>query len=693
MQDLRSIFITGLALIFSLYGQSQNLKAPERGILDLRNYELNEHSYIKLNGEWEFYWESFVSPDEFKSPTPPKPTLYGEVPAYWTDYSDDNFSFPGKGFASYRLSILLPRGFDQEIGFNIPVFDDAFTLFLNEAKVWSNGQPGISEDLSDPGYQPGTFTFKPGLVTLQILIHVSNFQHRRGGFWKSMQIGFPSMISKIDNKNRLISFISFGVLLAFSLFFLFFFLFYPKDKMVLSFSIVLAGVFIRLMNTGLYPVNYFLDISWDWIIRLEYLGTFLAFGAALWYFYRLFPSRYMLWITRVNTLLVIFSAIIILFLKVRVFAYTMLYFQPAIIILMLYYLIACIVSINRGKRDDLFFLAGMVIFLAALVNDIMLANSLTALSNSYIIHFALQVFVFLQAILIIRKWVRASTEREQLMNEIEYINKNLEILVDERTLELNERNTEIQKKNKHIEARNTDLKKALDFKNWVFSIIAHDLKSPIASLVQNSALLDYNLSQEENKKLIAAFRELSSSALDLIDNLLYWGRSQGAQISYKPEMLDLKPVIEAVFKLFGEMAKQKSISLEFKAEGKTTAFADKELLEIVCRNLISNAIKFTERSGKVTVHVSSMSGNDNLMLRFQDNGIGLPEDMMKGILSNTEMISTYGTDKERGTGLGLKLCHELVLVNKGVLRIESKEGQGTTVFVSIPATPPDAEDS
>ena len=88
--------------------------------------------------------------------------------------------------------------------------------------------------------------------------------------------------------------------------------------------------------------------------------------------------------------------------------------------------------------------------------------------------------------------------------------------------------------------------------------------------------------------------------------------------------------------------------------------------------------------------VSSIPGNDKLVLRFQDNGIGLPEDMLKGILSATEMLSTYGTDKEKGTGLGLKLCNELVLVNKGVLRIESKEGEGTTVFVSIPATPPDA---
>ncbi len=684
---MRQILITGIILFCSLYGKSVDWTPPARGVLDLRDYEFNEQSYIKLNGEWEFYWESFVSPDIFKSSNPPEPTLYVEVPGYWIDYSNEEFSFPGTGFATYRLSILLPAGFNDEIGFDIPVLDDAFTLFLNGEEVWSNGKPGTSKDLSKAGYKPGILIYRPGSDTLQVLVHISNFHHRRGGFWKSMQIGFPSRITNIENGYRLTGFISLGVLLAFSLFFFFFYLFYRKNIIVLTFSLVLAGVFIRMMNTDLYPVNYVMDVSWDWIIRFEYLGSFLAFGAGLWYFYRLFPARYMLWITRINTLFVIIAALVILFFRVRVFAFTMLYFQPAVLLLLLYYLIACAGSIYKGNRENVFFLAGLIIFIAALSNDIMVANSITAISKSYIIHFAVQVFVFIQAILIIRTWIKAFTDREKLMDEIAYINKNLEVLVDERTLELNKRNKEIQKKNRHIEARNKELKDALDFKNRVFSIIAHDLKSPVASLVQNSVLLDYDLSQEQNRKLIISFRELSSSALDLIDNLLYWGRSQGNQVSFNPEIFDVKEVIEEVFKLLGEMAKQKSISLEWEDKGKTAVFADKKLLEIVCRNLVSNAIKFTERGGKVSVHAGTQPGNGKLVLRFQDNGIGIPEDKLKDMLGSTEMISTAGTDKERGTGLGLRLCHELVLVNKGEFKIESREGEGTKVYVSLPAIP------
>jgi len=688
MISLFKYLLTSLFLFYSISGIARDWTTPEKGILDLRNYRFNQESLVRLDGEWEFYWEDFILPDEFLSTETPEPTLFGKVPGYWIDYSNDKVSFPGTGFATYRLRILLPEGFNQAIGFDMPVFDAAVRLFLDGTELYSSGKPGNSEKTSEAAYQPSTLIYQPVSDTMQVLLHVSNFQHRRGGFWKSMQMGSPSTVFKTKHKYQLVWFISLGVLLSFSLFFMFFFLFYRKDKVVLAFSLVMAGVFLRMMNTELFPVNYLINISWEWTVRLEYLGTFLAFGAALWYFFRLFPARHLLWITRINTYIVILCGIVILLFRVRVFAYTMFYFQPAVVLVLVYYLFACTWSIIKGNRDNIIFLAGMVIFLGGLVNDIMVANSGTALSSRYIAHFSLQIFVFIQAVLIIRTWIRAFIENEKLMSDIEYINKNLESLVDARTLEINRRNREIQIKNEDIEARNTELKEALNFKDKVFSIIAHDLKSPIASLVQNSVLLDYDLSKENNKKLINSFRELSSSALSLIDNLLYWGRSQGAQLNYHPELFDVKKVIEEAFKLFGEMARQKNISLSYEPEGKTTVFADRELLEIICRNLLSNAIKFTGKGGEVLVHSSTEPDNNILVLRIKDSGIGIQKERLKDIFGTSEMASTAGTEKERGTGLGLRLCQELVQVNNGELRIESREGEGTTVYIRLPISAP-----
>jgi signal transduction histidine kinase len=664
---------------------SQDWTLPKKGILDLRNYEFNEQWYLKLDGEWEFYWESFIDPDKFAKDQPQEPTLFVMVPGYWKDYGHDTLDFSGEGYATYRLRIILPEDFTSEIGFDVPVFDASFNLFLDNDLVWSNGKPGDSWANSEPNYDPGRIQYRPLSDTLQVLLHVSNFQHRRGAFWRSIQIGHPDKMAKIEYRYRFISFLSLGFLLAFALFFFFFFIFYREDKMILFFSLVLAGMFIRLLHTDLYPINYLIDIPWNCMIRMEYVGSFLAFGAGLWYLYLLFPVRYMLPVSRINTVLVILSVLVITFFDVKVFSYTMFYFQPAVLLLLLYYLVVSIRRVFSSKTDEVIYLVAILVLMAAFINDLWIANSQTAISKDYTMHFAVMVFVFLHATMIIRNWIKAYKERGKLMKDIEYINRNLESLIDERTRELNMRNQEIQQKNENIEARNKELKEALDFKNKIFSIIAHDLKSPVASLVQNSVLLDYDLEEDKRTQLFTSFRELSSSALNLIDNLLYWGRSQGDQVNFDPESIDIRPVIEEVYAQHKEMAGQKSITLETAYEGETTTFADKELIEIILRNLVSNAIKFTNEGGNVRITVTKDPENEHLLLLIvKDNGVGIPENRLKDLLGNKEMISTAGTLREKGTGLGLRLCNELVKLHNGDLRIESVKDKGTTVKISLP---------
>jgi signal transduction histidine kinase len=666
-------------------GNSQQWAVPKKGILDLRIYDLNEQWYLKLDGEWEFYWESFVEPEAFDSDRAPAPTLHVDVPGYWKDYEHETLEFGGEGYATYRLRIILPEDFKGALGFDVPVFDAAFNLYLDNELVWSNGKPGESWANSEAAYDPGLIQYLPAGDTVQVLLHVSNFHHRRGAFWRSMKIGHPDKLAKIEYSYRFISFLSMGFLLAFSLFFFFFFLFYREDKMILCFSLVLAGIFIRLMHTDLYPINQLIEIPWPCLIRMEYLGSFLAFGAGVWYLYLLFPARYMLPVSRINTVLVMLSVLVITFFDVKVFAYTMFYFQPAVLLLLLYYLVVSIRRVFTRKPDGIIYLLAILVLLAAFINDLWIANSQTAISKTYTMHFAVMVFVFLHATMIIRNWIKAYKEREKLMKDIEYMNMNLESLIEERTRELNMRNLEIQQKNENIEARNTELKEALDFKNKVFSIIAHDLKSPIASLVQNSVLLDFDLEEEKRTQLFTSFRELSSAALNLIENLLYWGRSQGEQVNFDPDSFDIKPVIEEVYDLHKAMAAQKSISLSADYKGDTSVFADKELLKIILRNLVSNAIKFTNAGGHVRISVTKDPENEHLMLiKIEDNGIGIPENRLVNLLGTKELISTAGTAREKGTGLGLHLCHELVKLHNGELRMESEKGQGTTVYIRLP---------
>ena len=120
--------------------------------------------------------------------------------------------------------------------------------------------------------------------------------------------------------------------------------------------------------------------------------------------------------------------------------------------------------------------------------------------------------------------------------------------------------------------------------------------------------------------------------------------------------------------------------------GNNQVFADKELLEIICRNLLSNAIKFTKIGGKVTIETKKDPETDKVIISFEDNGIGIPSKRLEDILGSRNMISTAGTEKEKGTGLGLKLCQELIAVNRGEFSIDSKEGRGTRVDIRLPVS-------
>jgi len=569
-----------------MHADGQDLPVPERGLLDLRGISINTETYLKLDGEWEFYWEQFVEPADPVSTQQAKPTLYAPVPSYWKDYNHPEIVFTGTGYASYRLLILLPENRPGKMTLDVPVFDVSSELYINGQKIHGIGKVGKSKEESIPAYNPRQVRVTTKADTLSVLIHVSNFHHRRGGFWKSMQFGHHSRIILADQKYKLISYFSLGVLAAFSVFFLFFFFMYREDYLLLSFSIIVAGIFLRMLNTGQYPIQLVSELPWEWLIKLEYLGTFMAFGFAGWYFYQLYPSSFRKWITWINAGIVSIAGIIILLFKARYFSYTMFYFQPAVLILVIYYLAVCTRQVVRGSKNDILFLIALILFIGGLINDLLVANSRTAISKDYSIHFALQLFVLIQSIMIIRTWIQAYRGKGRLMTEIEDINVNLERRVEERTTELNNRNTE-------IEASNRELQSALDFKNRVFSIIAHDLKSPVATLVQNSALLDFKLSGEEQDKLLKSFREQSRSSLNLIDNLLYWGRSQGSQLKSTPDTYEMKNIIRGVLDSGKETARNKSIQITETYKGSTLAFVDKEVIEIVIRNLISNAIKFT----------------------------------------------------------------------------------------------------
>ncbi len=134
------------------------------------------------------------------------------------------------------------------------------------------------------------------------------------------------------------------------------------------------------------------------------------------------------------------------------------------------------------------------------------------------------------------------------------------------------------------------------------------------------------------------------------------------------------------------MADKKEISVNFIRNGSLHAFIDKDLLDIIIRNLLSNAVKYTPRGGKINIQLTDLiSDSQKVILRICDTGVGISEERQRKLFTSTEIETTHGTEDESGTGLGLKLCHELVIVNKGTISVESKVGEGSCFIIIVPA--------
>ncbi|HKK82545.1 MAG TPA: PAS domain-containing sensor histidine kinase, partial [Prolixibacteraceae bacterium] len=228
-------------------------------------------------------------------------------------------------------------------------------------------------------------------------------------------------------------------------------------------------------------------------------------------------------------------------------------------------------------------------------------------------------------------------------------------------------------------------------KDKFFSIISHDLKSPFNSILGMSDLLIESVG-EGNYKNISHYAEViydsSERAMDLLTNLLDWSRAQSGRMAFNPEKIDVSTVVSDTASLLRENARQKSISLINKTPAGTYVHGDKVMLSTVLRNLMANAIKFSYPKGKVIISSNYKEGN--IVISVADNGVGVPPDMTNKLFRIDENVSRTGTNNEKGTGLGLILCKELVEKQGGKIWVETNSDElsshgGSTFCFSLPS--------
>ncbi|MFH0735912.1 MAG: HAMP domain-containing sensor histidine kinase [bacterium] len=311
-------------------------------------------------------------------------------------------------------------------------------------------------------------------------------------------------------------------------------------------------------------------------------------------------------------------------------------------------------------------------------------------------------------------------QKNSIGRELQKAHNNLEIRVKERTMELNKINELLKEEinlrknvehelrintNKIIESKELleeknllllnlndqladsekELKDLVAAKDKFFSILAHDLRSPFNALLGSTEMLEREaeeLNTDEIKEFAKSINNSSKSFYKLLENLLQWSRMQTGRIVFQPTVFNIQTMINEVCNLFSHSAKQKNISIQNYDNEARLVYADHDMIDTIIRNLISNAIKFTNENGTIIIKI--VENNNHVYLSIQDTGVGIPKNKIDKLFSLKENNSTRGTKNEKGTGLGLILCREFIEINGGKLITESTLGIGSTFTINIP---------
>ncbi len=250
--------------------------------------------------------------------------------------------------------------------------------------------------------------------------------------------------------------------------------------------------------------------------------------------------------------------------------------------------------------------------------------------------------------------------------------------------------TTLKEKLSHLENTSKNLSEKVALRDQMFSLISHDIRNCVGNLKNISTVLNAEINSPDPKhELIKQYGTIiadnSTNTYSILENLLSWAKSQFVKAEVKKEIIDIEDIIRQNIEIFSDIASRKNIKLECEAGNFTEVFADLRAVNAVVRNLITNAIKFSYQGGTIKISADEYNPDGNFaIISVADNGVGITEEQKKTLFESNSPSSTAGTQNEKGTGLGLILCRDLVEKNGGKIWAENNRPTGSIFCFTLP---------